>query len=137
MFLSYTVLFALAYGAGILLRMLFSPSEERVRLLTGDWLRDFAIVAGGALLLSLLDFRRWTVRIHAGDRLEGASGAFGERVTIPIDEIDWTQTGRSLQSRVKLGNGIYAISRERILISPWFYSPGDYQDFLERIGFSR
>ena len=137
MFIIYTLLFILAYGLGLLIRYAINPTEFNLERLKEDWLIDILIVFGGPILLALLDSQRWIVQIKGGDQLEGLSGAFGERATFAVKDIDWVRTRKSLSSRLKIGNGIYSQTRKRILISPWFYTPDAYQEFLKIIGFNR
>ena len=134
MMLIYSALFTLALVFGLLLRMLFG-GEFSLQTLFGDWYVNIAIVIGGAVLYSLLDYRRWTMRVLGGDQVEGPTGALGDRVTVPIREIDWTRSRRSIESRIKIGTAIYSLSRQRILISPWFYDPDQFREFLDRIGY--
>jgi hypothetical protein len=133
--LIYAFFFGVALVIGILIRFILDGGVFNPQSLFGDWRINFAIVFGGAVLFALLDYSRWTIRILGGEQLEGPSGAFGDRQIIPISEIDWTRTGRSLGSRFKIGNGIYARSRQRILISPWFYNPPDFDQFAQLIGY--
>ena len=136
MFLIYMVLFILAYGVGTVLRYILTGGDLDLERMGEDWLIDVLIVFGGPVLLALLDYNRWVIK-YQENQLEGLSGAFGERSVFPIREIDWKRTARSLSSRVKIGNGIYAQTSRRILISPWFYNPGDYKTFLDLIGYDK
>jgi hypothetical protein len=132
--LIYAFFFGLALAIGTLIRFALDGFAFNSQSLFGDWRINLLIVFGGAALFALLDYRRWTIRVLGGDRLEGPSGALGDRQVLPIADIDWTRTRRSLGSRLKVGNGIYAGPRNRILISPWFYNPADFAQFAEIIG---
>jgi hypothetical protein len=137
MMLVYVLLFGLAYIIGMFIRYLINPGGFDLQRLTTDWTLDALIIFGGPALLAMLDYRRWVVRLQNSEMIEGLSGAFGERVVFPAREIDWQRTNRSLSSRFKIGNAIYAKTRQRILLSPWFYNPGDFREFLQLIGAER
>ena len=132
--LIYIAMFSLAVLFGLLIRALFGGGFS-LSSLFGDWYINLAIVVGGAVLFAVIDYRRWTMRVLGGLKLEGPSGAFGERVTMQVREINWERSGKSLRSRIKIGTGIYSTMGQRILISPWFYPPGLYQEFLDKIGY--
>lgn len=136
MIVIYALLFMLAYGIGLLIRYIISGGTLEFDRLREDWLLDVLVIFGGPVLLAFLDYKRWVIKVQ-GDQLEGLSGPFGDRSTFTTQEIDWTRTGRSLSSRVKIGNGIYANANRRILISPWFYRPADYRTFLDLIGYEK
>jgi hypothetical protein len=91
------------------------------------------LIIGGAGVLALIERNRWTLRIIDREAIEGPSGAFGERYTIRIDEIDWERTRRSLGSRLKIGNAIYGPERRRIVISQWFFPPEALRTLLDVI----
>jgi hypothetical protein len=135
--LIYALTFAIAMAIGILIRFFLDGGVFSPDSLFGDWSINLLIVIGGAVLFALLDYSRWTIRIVDGDKLEGPTGAFGDRHAFPIRDIDWNRTGRSLGSRFKIGNGIYTTKRQRILISPWFYNPEEYQQFTAMIGYKQ
>lgn len=132
MFLIYIVLFILAIGLGTLLRLAFSR-ENLGSWFTENWDTTLAIIVGGAALLALIERGRWTLRVLDGRRLEGPSGAFGERFEFPVEQIDWERTNRSLGSWLKIGNAIYSQDRRRIAISQWFFDPGRLQTLIELI----
>lgn len=131
----YTLLFALAYGLGLLLRYIFNPAAFAPERMQDDWIMDTLIILGGPLLLSLVDYKRWIVEVQGGMRLEGFAGAFSDRTGFAVRDIDWQRTRRSLSSRLKIGNAIYSNDHQRILISPWFYNRRDYRNFLAAIGY--
>lgn len=131
----YAAFFALAVLAGMLIRLVFNRQGLKLEELYGDWALYLAIVIGGAILFALMDYSRWTIRLVGGDRVEGPSGAMGSRSWFDLGDIDWGRTQRSLGSRFKVGNAIYSVERQRILISPWFYPPASYAEFLDRIGY--
>ena len=133
MFAIYALLFGLAIGFGLLLRMMFSPGgigpvNIPVTLLA---------VLGGALLMAFIEHSRWTLRVGEGEQLEGPTGAFGERTSIPLKGIDWARTRRSLSSRLKIGNSIYASANSRVMVSPWFFDPQKFHEFLTAIGYDK
>jgi hypothetical protein len=134
MTLIYILIFSIAMGIGILIRFILDGGVYNPDRLFGDWQTNALIIFGGAIVFALLDYRRWTIRVLDGERIEGPSGAFSQRQAFPIKDIDWTRTRRSINSRLKIGNGIYTDSRQRILISPWFYDPQQFQEFAQRIG---
>ncbi len=136
MFGIYLVLFGLAIGAGLLIRQLVSQDAFSEGWLQNNWLTAVGIIVGGSALMAILERGRWTLRLLNGDKLEGPSGAIGERVVIPAGEIDWERTRKSLNSRVKIGNGIYAANR-RILVSPWFFDPREFRSLLEKVGYPK
>jgi len=133
--LIYAIFFALAVLAGLSIRVAFNANKESFATLFSDWYFNFIIVIGGSILFALLDYSRWTIRVINGDRIEGPTGAFGERAELPLKEIDWTRSSRSLNSRLKVGNAIYTLTRKRILISPWFYKQEDFKELLDYIGY--
>ncbi|NLG97268.1 MAG: hypothetical protein GX491_07905 [Chloroflexi bacterium] len=135
MFVIYLVLFVFAYGFGILLRLIFNNGAADFPAFFDDWYLDAGIVVGGAFVLALVDFRRWTVRIMNGDQLEGPAGPFGERLAVPLRNIDWTRSTKSLKAGLGMANGIYTIDRQRVLFNRWFYAPNSLQEFFDRIGF--
>lgn len=132
----YAFFFAIAVMLGMLIRVIAYRENANLSGLAEDWLTNLAIVMGGAVLFALLDYSRWTMRVLGGEKLEGPSGALGARSQIALDEIDWQRSGKSLRSRLKVGNAIYSLGRQRILISPWFYEPALFTEFLELIGYS-
>jgi hypothetical protein len=77
---------------------------------------------------------RWTMRLLNGELLEGPTGASGQRIEIPLKDIDWVRTRRSLSSWFGIGNSIYAKSNSRILVSRWYFNPSEFRDFLASIG---
>jgi hypothetical protein len=134
MALIYALMFGIAVSVGILIRFIMDGGVFDAQRLFGDWQMNALIVLGGAIVFAMLDYRRWTIRVLGGERVEGPSGAFGERQVFSISDIDWTRTRRSMNSRLKIGNGIYTGTRQRILISPWFYDPENFREFAERLG---
>ena len=136
MMLIYAIFFALAVLAGMLIRLAFNRGSLSLAELFSYWVMNLAIVVGGSVLFALLDYSRWTIRVVGGEKIEGPSGALGTRSLLPLDEIDWARSGKSLRSRLKVGNAIYAPGRQRILISPWFYAPTAFSEFLDRIGYT-
>ena len=137
MFLIYIVLFALAIGLGLLIRLLFDRGSLTLGWLQQSWLTGAAIIFGGAALMAFIERSRWVLRVLEHQRLEGPTGMFGERVEIRLDEIDWERTLRSLSSRLKIGNAIYGPSRARILVSPWFFEPEAVRELFHAIGVDR
>jgi hypothetical protein len=131
----YGSFFALAVIVGLLIRLATSGANTNYAELFIDWQMNLAIVVGGAVLFAILDFKRWTIRVISGELVEGPSGALGDRVKLEIKDIDWERSGRSLNSRLKVGNAIYTLGRQRILISPWFYPSNVFSEFLEHIGY--
>jgi hypothetical protein len=131
----YAVLFALAVLLGIVIRLFAYRDNLNLDVILEGWVVNLGIVVGGAVLFALLDYTRWTIRVLGGEKLEGPSGAMGSRAQMLLDDIDWERSGRNLRSRLKIGNAIYTSGRQRILISPWFYDPKLFAEFLERIGF--
>jgi hypothetical protein len=136
MALIYAAFFAMAVVIGIVIRLIVNRENANLGELFNDWATNLAIVVGGAVLFALLDYSRWTVRVQGGETVEGPSGALGTRSLLRLDDIDWERSGRSLRSRVKIGNAIYTIGRQRILISPWFYEPTLFSEFLDQIGYN-
>lgn len=136
MFLVYVVVFALAilFGSGI--RWLFNHDAFNATWLANQGPVTAVIIAGGAAFMSLTEYTRWTMRVTGGDMLEGPAGVFGDRLAIDIHHIDWTLTRRSLRSWLKIGNAIYGVSRQRILVSPWFFPPSQFREMLDRIGYT-
>ena len=134
MFGIYVVMFSVAIGIGVLLRM--ATSQESATGWFGEnWPMTILIIVGGAALLALIERGRWTLRVLDGRQLEGPSGAFGERYVFPADQIDWGRTRRSLSSRLKIGNAIYSKDNRRIVISQWFFEPEALREFLTRLGY--
>lgn len=132
--LIYAGFFAVAVLAGWLIRVGVNGGKVPVAELFADWYINLAIVVGGAFLFALLDYSRWTIRVYGSEKVEGPSGALGERTDLPLKEIDWARSSRSLNSWLKVGNAIYTVGRRRILISPWFYDGKIFAEFLKRIG---
>jgi len=135
MALIYAGFFALAVFAGMLIRLATNSGQEAFSELFNDWYINLAIVVGGAIIFALLDYPRWTIRVVGMDRIEGSTGAFGERVALPLKDMDWPRSRKSLNSRMKVGNAMYTVTGKRILISPWFYDARHFQEFLDRIGY--
>ncbi len=135
MFVVYTVILALALGVGFLIRYLIYHTG--LDLLQTDGLFFLGLILFGAVLITLMEYSRWTLHVESGENVEGPSGALGERLAIPLDEIDWKRTRRSLASWLKFGNAIYASPRQRILVSPWFFDPKKFREFLTMIGYDR
>lgn len=135
MYLIYTLLFVLAYAFGLLIRYITNREQFTIDRLTNDWLVDTLIVFLGPLLLAFLYKRRWSVKVVGRDTIEGPTGAFSDRVTLPLREINWAMTERSIESRLGMANGIYAGGR-RILVNKWFFTPSDWQELLDRIGYT-
>jgi hypothetical protein len=132
MFVIYAFLFALAVLFGLLIRLILSPSAFGDM----DWNILFLAVFGGAAVMAFIEQSRWVLRVRkGGELLEGTTGAFGARVTIPIDSIDWERTRRSLSSWLKIGNSIYVTSIQRIMVSPWFFDPHEFSSFIKAIGY--
>jgi hypothetical protein len=136
MALIYAGFFALAVVVGMLIRLIAYRENANLEAILEGWGINLGIVVGGAVLFALMDYSRWTIRIVGGEKVEGPSGAMGSRSQLPLDDIDWERSGRSLRSRMKIGNAIYTVGRQRILISPWFYEPGLFAEFLDRIGYN-
>jgi len=133
MFLIYSVLFAMAMGVGFLIRFIFSPDSFQ----NIDWATMGIVAVGGGAVMSFFEHQRWVLRVRDnGELLEGTTGAFGSRVTIPIKSIDWELTRRSLRSWLKIGNSIYVTRMQRVMVSPWFFNPGDFERFLKEIGYT-
>ncbi len=137
MFLVYIVILALAIGAGLTIQFLFRRNSLGPDWFVTDGPTYLAIIVGGAIIISLMEYSRWIIRVESGDTVEGPSGAFGERLSIPLKEIDWQRTRRSLNSWLKFGNAIYSSPRRRILISPWFFSPARFREFLSMVGYDK
>jgi hypothetical protein len=135
MFFIYIILFALALGIGLLIRLIVNRGSFTLEWLQQNWIAGLAIIFGGAALMPLIERSRWMIRVLNNSIIEGPTGMFGERITIGLDEIDWTRTQRSLTSRLKLANAIYGPASARILISQWFFDPVPLQEFLDAIGF--
>jgi hypothetical protein len=131
----YAIFFALAVIAGMVIRLFAYRENANLALITQGWETNLAIVVGGSVLFALMDYSRWTIKVLNGENIEGPSGAMGARALLPLSEIDWARSGHSLRSRLKIGNAIYTNERKRILISPWFYDPKPFAEFLERIGY--
>jgi hypothetical protein len=135
--LIYAAFFVMAVLIGMLVRIIAGGQNIDLAVLFSDWYINFGIVVGGAVLFAFMDYKRWTIRVLGGATVEGPSGAMGDRLMLPLKEIDWKRSGRSLRSRIKIGNAIYTEGRKRILISPWFYDPQAYAEFQERIGYTK
>ncbi|MBE0699243.1 MAG: hypothetical protein IH586_20160 [Anaerolineaceae bacterium] len=135
MVIIYAIFFTVAVAIGIIIRLVVNQGNASMGELFSDWATNLAIVIGGAVVFALLDYSRWTIRVVGGENVEGPSGALGTRALLPLKDIDWERSGRSLRSSLKIGNAIYTIGRQRILISPWFYEPGSFSEFLDRIGY--
>jgi hypothetical protein len=134
MFLNYILLFTIAVTVGLGVRWLVNREGFGQNWWSENGLLTLAVVVFSSLLIAVVDHGRWTLRIINGSQLEGPTGALGDRLVIPLREIDMDRTRKSLRSRLKIGNGIYANSRQRILISPWFYRPAEYRNFIREIG---
>lgn len=135
MFLVYIVLLTLAIGIGFFIRFLFYHDSFTSAWLTSNAPIFLVLILVGSVLITFMEYKRWIIRVEDGDKVEGPSGAFGERLSIPLKEIDWARTHRSLGSWFKFGNAIYVSPRVRILISPWFFNPGRFREFLDAIGY--
>lgn len=132
MFVIYIILFSLAVVVGFMIRLIFSGFAADDL----DWTLYLVVVFGGAVVMAFMEVPRWTLRVlDGGELLEGTTGAFGTRISIPIKSIDWERTHRSISSRVKIGNNIYATSVQRLMVSPWFFDPQEFKSFLESIGY--
>ena len=135
MFLIYIILFALAIVLGTGIRWLL----YRDTLTPGWWSNNgtiaVVIIVVGALLMSVTEYSRWTLRVVGGNTIEGPAGMFGSREALSIAAIDWERTRRSLSSWLKIGNAIYDVSRQRILVSPWFFTPREFREMLDLIGY--
>jgi hypothetical protein len=136
MALIYAAFFSLAVIVGMIIRLIAYRENLNFAALIDGWAVNLGIVIGGSVLFALMDYPRWTIKVLGGENVEGPSGAMGMRSLLPLGEIDWERSGRSLRSRLKIGNAIYSVGRQRILISPWFYEPGLFAEFLDRIGYS-
>ena len=136
MMVIYTIMFTLAVFAGLLIRTILGGGAS-VQAIFSDWYINLGIVVGGAVLFALIDYSRWTMRVQGKEQLEGPSGAFGDRNTLPLKDINWPRSRKSLGSRIKIGTAIYTHGGKRILISPWFYDPARYQEFLDQIGYQQ
>lgn len=134
MMVIYTVLFALAVVFGLLIRVALSGGTS-VQAVFGDWYINLGIVVAGAVLFAWIDYGRWTMRVQGGQQVEGPSGAFGDRAVLQLKDINWPRSGKSLRSRIKIGTAIYTHAGKRILISPWFYEPARFREFLDKIGY--
>jgi hypothetical protein len=137
MFLIYIVLFAIAIAFGQLIRLVIYREEGTLAWLASNWPVTLAIIFGGAALMAVIERRRWTLRVLGRDEVEGPTGAFGERISIPLSQIDWERTRRSLSSRLKLGNAIYGPERRRIIVSQWFFEPEGLREMLRAIGYEK
>ena len=135
MYLIYTLMFILAYAFGLLIRFITQREQFTVERLTNDWLVDTLIVFAGPLLLAFIYKRRWMVKVIGRDTVEGPTGAFSDRIQLPVREINWAMTERSIESKVGLANAIYA-GGQRILVNIWFFNPSEWQEFLDRIGYT-
>ncbi len=127
MMVIYTVMFTLAVLAGLLIRTILGGGTS-VQAIFGDWYINLGIVVVGAVLFALVDYSRWTMRVQGGETI-------GDRSTLSLKDINWARSGKSLRSRIKIGTAIYTHGGKRILISPWFYEPARYQEFLDQIGY--
>lgn len=132
----YAVLFTLALMIGLLIRAAFSGWSFDLGGIWDEWYLNILLIFGGALVFAMIDYNRWTIRVRDNESVEGPTGAMGERALLPIKNIDWDRTRRNLNSRLKIGNAIYTQSGQRILISPWFYAPARYHEFLSEIGYT-
>lgn len=135
MYLIYTLMFVLAYAFGLLIRFITQRDQFTIERLTSDWLVDTLIVFVGPLLLAFIYKRRWMIKIIGRDTVEGPTGAFSDRITLPLRDINWAMTERSIESKFGLANAIYAGGR-RILVNVWFFNPAEWREFLERIGYT-
>jgi len=136
MALIYAFFFTIAVLIGMSIRLIFNSRNEPLSEMFSDWYINLAIVVGGAVIFALVDYARWTIRVIGGEKVEGPSGALGDRFSMPIHEIDWPRSAKSLNSRLKVGNAIYSAKRGRILISPWFYNSSAFRELLTRIGYT-
>lgn len=136
MFAIYVILLTLALSFGLVLRMITSSDGFNLQTATYDWPLSLAIVFGGSAIMVLLEYRRLTLRFD-GDHVEGPAGAFGERQALNIKEIDWLRTRNSLSSRLKFGNAIYTYVGQRIIVSPWFFHPERFEEFLSALGVNK
>ncbi|HEX9017802.1 MAG TPA: hypothetical protein VF806_01360 [Anaerolineaceae bacterium] len=137
MFLVYLVLLAVALAVGLALRFLVNRGGFTATWLEENWPAGLIITFGGSALLAFIERNRWKLRVLDGDRIEGPTGTFGERIVIPVDEIDWTRTLNSLRSWLKIGNAIYGSARVRIIISQWFFHPNELKELLKAIGYEK
>ncbi len=137
MFLVYTVILTLAIGAGFFIRFLLYHTGFDPSWFQTNGLFFLGLILLGAILITVMEYSRWTMRVVDGEKVEGPSGALGERLSIPLEAIDWKRTRRSLASWLKFGNAIYASPRQRILVSPWFFNPKQFREFLTAIGYDR
>lgn len=137
MFLVYIVILTLAMSASLLFQYIFGRSNFGPEWYKKDSLIYLLVILGGAVLITLFEYSRWTLRVENGEQVEGPSGAFGERLVIPVKEIDWARSRRSLDSWLKFGNAIYSSPRRRILVSPWFFDPAQFREFLRAIGYEK
>lgn len=135
MFLIYMVMFSLAIGIGLLLRLAVDRESFTAEWLSSGWISWLGVVIGGAALMALIERSRWKLRVVERDKLEGPTGAFGERLVIPFNEIDWPRTQRSLSSKLKIGNAIYGRGRQRIIVSQAFFDPAALSELLRAIGY--
>jgi hypothetical protein len=133
----YIIILTIAISVGLAIRFLLSHESVTLDWLQSDALPLAAIIIGGSVFISFLEYSRWTLRVENGDSVEGPAGAFGERMTLSLKEIDWVKTHRSLDSWLQFGNGIYSTPRRRILVSPCFFKPAEFREFLSAIGYDR
>lgn len=135
MFLIYLVMFALAILLGLLIRLVFYRGEDLLAYLRENWVAGAAITVGGSLVMALVERSRWTLRVVGRSQLEGPTGLFSERIVIPINEIDWERTRRSLDSWLKVGNAIYGQGRTRVIVSQGFFKPEELKELLALLGY--
>lgn len=135
LFLIYLLMFVLALILGYGIRWIFYRETFTQEFLQSQGFGTVLLVFGAALLLSITEYSRWTLRIIDRNVLEGPTGMFGDRMRMPIETIDWKRTQRSLASWLKVGNAIYGEDRQRILVSPWFFNPDQFTELLELIGY--
>ena len=137
MFLVYVAILTLAIGFGLLISFLFWRHNFGPTWIMTETPTYLALILGGAFIITLMEYSRWIIHVEGGETVEGPAGGLGERLSIPIKEIDWTRTRRSLNSWLKFGNAIYSSPRQRILISPWFFQPAQFREFLTAIGYDK
>lgn len=137
MFLVYLVMFTLAISLGLLIRVAVNPGETSLAYFQENWVPGVAIILGGSLLMAVIERSRWTLRVLGRNQLEGPTGLFSERITIPADEIDWERTRRSLESWLKIGNAIYGSGRTRVMVSQWFFNPEELKELLGMLGYKK
>ena len=135
MFFVYVILFALAIVLGTGIRWLLYRDTFTQGWWSSNGTTAIIIVVIGAALMSFTEYSRWTLRVVGGSTIEGPAGMFGARESLSIAAIDWDRTHRSLGSWLKIGNAIYDVSREHILVTPWFFNPGEFKEMLDLIGY--